>query len=600
MTIVSLDVIMLCCKGHTSYKPQDKGNIRRRFMSVHKRISIIVTTVVLLSIITVAAIWTIQKFTPSKEIMPLTEYYQVGADEVLIVMQDSIYEKKGIVKDDHVYIDYETVKGTFNKRFYWDNKEKILTYTTPGEVITALVDQSVYYSNKEEKELEYPIVKMKNDTIYISIDFVAKYSDLAFQYYTTPSRVVIDYKWGDYLVTNVKKDTQLRVEPSIKADILVETKVGDLLTYVDTSETTGNQFRKVMTVDGIIGYIKNNHVEESRYETLESEFEAVSYSHITMEGKVNLVWHQVTNQDANSSLLQLLSATKGVNVVSPTWFSLADDEGNITSLANESYVERAHENGVAVWALVDDFNTEADKSKLFSSTLSRSHLIEELMSQVVKYKLDGINIDFEKVPQDAGEDFIQFIRELSVSCRKGGIVLSIDNYVPASYNAFYDWEEQGVVADYVIVMAYDEHHAGSKVSGSVASLGYVEKAVTDILAYVPGEKVIMGLPFYTRQWTEETLEDGTLSVSSQAYGMQTAQNILEQNGITPSWDETTGQYYGEYTVDKALYRIWLEEEESIEKKLKVIADGKVAGIAGWKLGLEKTEIWDIIDSYVNE
>ncbi len=568
-------------------------------MSGHKRISIIGTTVILLIIITAGAIALINKFTPSDKVMPLTDYYKVRTDEVLVIMQDRIYDQKGLLADGHVYIDYETVKSTFNKRFYWDSNEEILSYTTPEEVITSEPEQSVYHSNGEEKTWDYPMVKMNKDIVYIALDFVGQYSDMEFHFYENPNRVVISYLWGDYLFTNVKKSTQLRYEPNIKSDILAELAVGDLLTYVDTSETSGNHFSKVMTVDGVIGYVKNSHVEESQYKTLESKFVPKAYSHISMDEDVNLVWHQVTNMDANNNLLQLLDKTKGVNVVSPTWFSLTDNEGNISSIADKKYVERAHENGILVWALVDDFNTEVDKLKLLSSTKSRSHLVQELMSKVEEYNLDGINIDFEKVPQNGGEHFIQFIRELSVSCRREGVVLSIDNYVPASYNAFYDWNEQGVVADYVIVMAYDEHYAGSEVSGSVSSLGYVQNAVTEILKSVPKERVIMGLPFYTRLWKEETGDDGTLTITSQAYGMQTGQDMLKQNGGTPSWDDATGQYYGEYTLDNAIYKIWLEEEESIEKKLKVVTDAEVAGIAGWKLGLEKPEIWDVITRYVN-
>lgn len=569
-------------------------------MSGHKKISIIGTTVVLLIIITAGVIALINKFTPSDKVMLLTDYYQVGADEALVIMQDSIYEKKGILEDKHVYLDFNTIKNTFNKRFYWDSKEQVFSYTTPNEVITAGPEQLNYYSNNEEKTSEYPIVKIKNDMVYIAIDFVEQHSDMEFSYYENPNRVVISYKWGDYLFTNVKKQTQLRYEPNIKSDILAELSIGDLLTFVDTSETTGNNFSKVMTKDGVIGYVKNNHVEESEYSTLVSKYIPREYSHISMEGDVNLVWHQVTNQDANNNLLQLLGATTGVNVVSPTWFKLADNDGNIASLADKSYVEKAHENGVAVWALVDDFNAEVDKFKLLSSTSARAHLINELMLKVAAYDIDGINIDFEKVPQDAGEHFIQFIRELSVICRNEGIVLSIDNYVPTSYNAFYNWNEQGQVADYVIVMAYDEHHSGSEVSGSVSSIGFVQNAVTEILNNVPKERVIMALPFYTRQWKEETGDDGEVTVTSQAYGMQTAQNILAQNGVTPKWDDATGQYYGEYTLEGAVYKIWLEEEESLEMKLKVIAEADVAGIAGWKLGLEKTSIWDVIAKYVNE
>lgn len=569
-------------------------------MSRQKKISLIGTTIVILIILTAGALALIYKFTPSDEVMPLTEYYPLKDKEVLIVMQDSIYEKKGLLENEHVYIDLDTVVNNFNKRFYWDEKEEVLSYTTPNEVITAIPKDLAYYSNGEEKKLDYPIVLKENNGIYLSIDFVEKYSDMEFTYYDDPDRVVIQYKWGDYLFTNVKKATQLRVEPDIKSDILVPLPEGTLLTYVDTSEVTKNHFSKVMTEDGIIGYVKNKHVEESQYITLNSQFKPVEYTHISMDKKVNMVWHQVTNMDANRTLTQMLNKTKGVNVVSPTWFSLADEDGNVTSLADRNYVSTAHDNGVQVWALVDDFNRDVSKEALFTSTKSRTHLISELMKYAKEYNLDGINIDFELVPQTAGEDFIQFIRELSVSCRNNNIVLSIDNYVPASYNAFYDWNEQGQVADYVIIMAYDEHHTNSEVAGSVSSISYVQNAVTEILNYVPKERVIMGIPFYTRLWKEETKEDGSFALSSQAYGMSVAEHILEEQGVTAKWDDSVGQYYGEYKKDGALYKMWLEEDESIKLKLKAISDTDVAGIAAWKLGLEKVDIWDVITEYINK
>lgn len=569
-------------------------------MSGRKKISLIGTTIIILIIITAGAIVLINKFTPSDKVMPLNDYYKVGSTEVLMVMQDSIYDKKGLFEDKHVYVDYDTVKNTFNTRFYWDSNEGVLSYTTPSEVITSTPDKLTYESNGEEEKSEYPIVKVKNDTAYIALDFVKQYSDMDFKYFDNPNRVVITYKWGDYLTTNVKKETQLRFEPNIKSDILKEMPVGESLTYVDLNETTGNKFSKVITEDGVIGFVKNNHVQESNYSTLVSKFTPPEYTHIDMKKDVNLVWHQVTNQSANNNLLSLLSKTKDVNVVSPTWFKLVDNDGNISSIADKTYVERAHDKGIAVWALIDDFSPDVDKTKLLSSTKSRAHLIKELMTKVSEYNLDGINIDFELIPQNSGEHFIQFIRELSVKCRKEGIVLSIDNYVPVSYNAFYNWREQGAVADYVIVMAYDEHHANSDVSGSVSSLGYVQNAVTEILKNVPKERVIMGVPFYTRQWKEETEADGSVKVTSQAYGMQTSEDILKQNGAKPEWDDATGQYYGEYSLDGGVYKIWLEEEKSMEAKLKVIKDADLAGIAGWKLGLEKESIWDVIAKYVNE
>jgi len=560
--------------------------------------AIIGTAIALLIIFIVIIASVMKSLTPSKEVMALDEYYKVNDKEVLIILQDRIYDKKGLFVGNQVYLDYDTVVQTFNKRFHWDSNENILSYTTPTEVIKAEVGSNEYYVNKSKQQADYTIVKTEGDQVYISIDFVKQYSDLKYDFYKDPNRVVIEYKSGDFLYTTVKKPTQLRVEPSIKSEILKQLEQDAKLLFVDTSEVVKKGFTKVMTEDGIIGYVRNKHIRESEYEKIESDYVAPEYTHITKEGTINLVWHQVTNKDANGGLLGLLQDTKGVTVVSPTWFSVKSNEGTISSLASETYVERAHSQGVEVWALVDDFNPEVNMLEVLSYTSRREKLSNELIAEAIKYNLDGINIDFERISAEAGKHFIQFIRELSVKCRNNGIVLSIDNYIPAEYSAYYDREEQGIVADYVIIMAYDEHHSNSEVSGSVSSIGFVKQAIERTLKMVPKERVIMGIPFYTRLW-KEVEDSGTVKVTSEALGMTAGIEVLKKNNIEPVWDEDAGQYYGEYKKEDATYKIWLEEDESIEAKMKLIDQADLAGIACWKLGLEKESVWNVIQKYIN-
>lgn len=551
--------------------------------------------VIILAVITAAII---KNLTPSKERMELTEYYEVDNGNVLVIMQDHIYEKSGLYEDNTIYMDYDTVVQLFNKRMYWDANENILIYTTPTEIIKAEVGSKDYYVNKNKNQLNFPVVKTKGDNVYVALEFVKMYSDMRYEFYQDPNRVVIEYNWDDYLFTTVKKETQLRIEPTIKSDILLDLFIGDTLMYVDTNEVADNDFSKVMTKDGIIGYVRNKHVQESFYETIESDYVEPEYTNMRKDGPINLVWHQVTNYSANNGLIGLLEKTKGVTTVSPTWYSITSNEGTIRSLADETYVERAHSLGLEVWALVDDFSEDVNMYELLSYTSRREKLMNELIAEAIKYNLDGINIDFEKIPYEAGIHYIQFIRELSVKCRSNNIVLSIDNYVPMNYSAYYDIEEQGIVADYVIIMAYDEHYAGSEVSGSVASISYVESAIKKTLEMVAKDKVIIGVPFYTRLW-KETNENGVVKVSSEAYSMTNGMNVLKDNGADIVWDETTKQYYGEFEKDGAVYKMWLEEDESIEAKLKVIDESGVKGIAGWKLGLEKESIWNTIIKYVN-
>ena len=307
-----------------------------------------------------------------------------------------------------------------------------------------------------------------------------------------------------------------------------------------------------------------------------------------------MTFHQVTNQTANNHVLELLGNTKGVTTISPTWFKVSSVEGDVESLASETYVQRAHNYGVEVWALVDDFTNGINMEELLSYTSRRDKLSNELISLAIKYNLDGLNMDFEKIPQAAGNHYIQFLREMSVKCRNNGIILSVDNYVPSAYTSYYDRAEQGVLVDYVVTMAYDEHINGSDGSGSVASIDFVKDAVTNVLKEVPAEKNIIAIPFYTRLW-EESAE----GVTAKAYSMEQAQAILDQNNAEATWDNETMQYYAEYESGGNIYKIWLEEEKSLEEKLKVIMDNNVAGIASWKLGLEKSSVWSVILKYVN-
>jgi spore germination protein YaaH len=557
------------------------------------------TAIIIIAIVVISAV--VEFMTPSKEVMPLTEYYKVNDTEVLVVLQNEISEKMGLLSEGKVYIDYNTVAQEFNHRFYWDYNENILTYTTPDEIIQISSGRNEYTVTKSTIKTvvtsEYPIVKVLADKVYVSLDFVKKYSDLSFEYYSNPNRVVIDYIWGDYLFTEVTKATQLRYEPSIKSPILVDLKVGTGLMYVDTEEAPKKGFVKVMTEDGVKGYVKKKHTKESFYQTLESSYQAPIYTSQTRSGKLNMVFHQVFNTEAVNYLEDLIGATKEVNVVLPTWFSISDDMANLTSVATKEYVEKAGKLGLEVWAAVDDFNANQnlDMLELLSHTSRRETLSNKLIELALEYKLNGINIDFEKIPSKAGEHYIQFLRELSVKCRNNGIVLSVDSYVPSPYTEYYDREEQGKIVDYVVVMAYDEHYAGSEVAGPVSSLGFVTDAVNNILTMVPKEKVIIAIPFYTRLW-KETSEG---EVSSETFSMTPASKLIEENALEAVWDNNLGCYYVEYEKDGATYRMWQEEDKSIEEKMKVIYDADVAGVAAWKLGLEKESIWNVITRYLN-
>lgn len=569
-----------------------------------KRI-IIVFFVMLVLVSAGIALIMIKKYAPSKEKTELTKHFAIENEstEVAVVLQNAVSETRGKYIDGVYYLDCNQVQEVLNKRFYWDPYENTLIYTTATEVIKVAVGEKKYMVNQSVVDVTYPIVKVEGNAAYVAIDFVKEYSNITYQTYEKPYRVVIQYKFGvDELYTKTEKDTQIRTEPGIKFPYLVDIKEGTKIRVLEDGAKQGveKDFVKVISDEGVVGYVLNKHIQKTFKESLKSDYKEEVYPHIQKEGTINMVWHQVTSEYANEELLNLLSSTKGVTTVSPTWFTVSSNSGNISSFASEQYVERAHSQGVEVWALCGDVEDESvDMLEVLSHTESREKLEKELLSAAIRYDLDGINIDFERITAECGIHFIQFIREMGIRCRNNGIVLSVDNYPPTESSAYYDRKEQAKVADYVITMAYDEHYSGSKESGSVASIGFVEEAIKNTLAEVPKEQTIIALPFYTRLW-KEAEKDGSLKVTSEAYSMGNGEACLINNDAKKVWDDVTGQYYGEFKEDGATFKMWLEEEESLKLKLDAASTSEVAGYSFWKLGLEKSSVWDTIVKYTDK
>ncbi len=549
----------------------------------------------------------IEKYTPSKEHEKLTEYYNISSDDdVALILNHEVLEDKGKWIDDTIYLDIDTVQNYLNSRFYWDSNENKLLYVTANDLVSADAGSADYYVTKTKNTFSHTIVKVDTTTAYVALDFVAQYTNLTYEQLDDPNRVILTSEFGDYETTNVKRNTQIRHKGGIKSPIVADVTKGTTLTLLETGDT----WSKVMTEDGIIGYIKNKMISGTTTATLTSDFTEEAHAHITKDFKINMGWHQVTNQTANSQVASVISATKGLNVISPTWFYLNDNNGGIASLASSEYVTYCHQNGVEVWALVSNLeNSDVNTSEVLTYTSRRETLINNLISSAIQYNLDGINVDFESLnASEVGDSYIEFIRELSLKCANNGIVLSVDNYVPSDYTAFYDREEQAAFADYIVIMAYDEHYAGSEEEGSVASIGFVTNGVTDTLKEVPASQTILGVPFYTRVWSLTPTEDSTeseddsyvlYSLDSYAAGMKEVQNLISANGAAATWSDEDGQYYVEYENDGVTYKIWVEDATSIEEKLNVMKENDLAGASFWKLGLEDSTIWDTIIKYIN-
>ncbi len=547
--------------------------------------------VLLLALAAAAAggVWTAGRYMPSHEAADIGELFPAQGTRVSIVWNDEVQDAEGIYEENQVYLPLDWVNDNLNERFYWDSNEELLVYALP--------DSIVYADAGTEGENGH-LLRVEEDGVYLSAGLVAGYTDIRSVYFDNPAvhdggedekaarRICIDSEWGEEQHAVVRWDGAVRQRGGVKSPVVTEIEAGTGVKILNEMDN----WSYVRTDTGFLGYISNWKLKDRETVIPDSSFQAPVYESQSLGERVSLVWHQVTTADANDNFDSMIEGVKGVNVVAPTWFALTDNEGNFRSLADREYVEKAHERGLQVWALLDNFSGDVQTEVLLSSTSTRRKLIDALVDEVLRYDIDGLNLDFESIKPEAGVHYIQFIRELSIECRANGIILSVDNYVPSAYTEYYDRKEQGVVADYVIVMAYDEHHAGGEM-GTVASLPYVKDGLANTMELVPKEKVIGAVPLYTRIWT---VKDG--ETTSRAVGMKAAQKWIDENQVELEWLDDLGQYYGELKgEDGSVQYIWMEDARSLALKAEAVDESGAAGIAFWKLGFEPDEIWDVVN-----
>ncbi|HIS27205.1 MAG TPA: SH3 domain-containing protein [Candidatus Pullilachnospira intestinigallinarum] len=559
-----------------------------------RRISPVLLVLILIVLVAAAGIGTalIRRYMPSSEKMDGSEYFSLNdSSEAALVVNGELKEEKARIIDGRYYI-ADTVVGQYiNGRFYWDAKNQVMLYTLPTEMFQISTDTTEYQTSQGVQSTDYVILRSEGDTFYLDLEFIQQYTDMDCQTYDDPARVVIRTEWKEETMVTAKKDTQIRQKGGIKSIIVDEVAKGDQLYLLDQMDN----WSQVATEDGYTGYIRNEDISEASQVAFSHESSQPEYTSIHKDYKICLGWHQMTTADGNAALAELVAGAQGLNTISPTWFSIADNSGNITSLASADYVNQAHGMGLEVWGLIDNFSADADTLTVLSDTQARTNIINQLMAQADAVGLDGINVDFESITEEQGPHYIQFIRELSIACRNRGLVLSIDDPVPMPYSAHYDRREQGIVADYVINMGYDEHHSGDTEAGSVASLGFVRQSIEDSLQEVPAEKLINAIPFYTRLWKEPY---GGGNLSSEVMGMDGASSFISENGMDVYWDSEAGQNVAMLDGEDGLYSMWVEDEQSIEEKMKLVQEYQLAGVAAWRLGFERDTVWPVIAQYL--
>ena len=531
----------------------------------------------------------INRYKPGTEYMAGNEYFNLtDENSVALIQNGELLEEQAVLIGGEPYAAYTYVESQLNSCFYWDEETKGILLTTSGGVQTLLPGDAAVAKTPGGQ----PAVQQESDgKVYISLDVVKEYTDLDYAYYSDPNRVVIRNEWDGVEQAMVQSGTaQVRQKGGIKSLILADVQKGDTLLYLENLDN----WCKVMTADGYTGNIRTEDISEP--EAIEARTaKKDSYERITRDHKINLVWHQSTSTESNDAMAEMTAEMTGVNVISPTWFSVTDGTGTISSLASADYVKLAHDAGREVWGLIDNFNEAFDETTDLAYASVRSRIIEQLLAEAASCGMDGINVDFENLKEAGIPHYLQFLRELTSAAHAQNLVVSVDTPVPQAYTMYYQRGEQARFVDYMIVMAYDEHFAGSEEAGSVSSLPFVQQAVEEMTRVMPADQVICGIPFYTRVWTEKF---GQSAITSEVLGMDGAKNYAKENQMTETWDASLGQNVATVETSDARYTIWMEDEQSMEEKLKVIQSADLAGVAEWKLGFECADVWSLISEYI--
>lgn len=575
---------------------------RRRRRKILQAVLPVVIAIALIGIILLVAKSTglFDDWGYSSKMADLNGYFKTTSDDTASVVENGeVTDDKITVRDGKLYIPYETVIEKYNENFYWEQTDDRLLYTTGDGVYAAKLQDNYYTLDGNGTQTGYQICYKNGETLMVCLDYVRIFTNFDYKLYGgggEPYRACVKTEWGTDVVADViEDDIAVRTVADKEGDILKKLRKGNTVVIVASEN---EKWVKVTTDDLITGYVETKHLGEKydRPETPVTDVAPITVTTVADYAQpVILAWHNVTNENSAQYLKENEKFLPYINTISPTWFALADNEGTVESIASSSYVETCHAKGLKVWGLVSNLTyPEVSLGEILPYPEKRDYVTEQLLNYAAQYNLDGINIDFESVPSDVGPSYIQFIREFSLKAHAKNLVVSVDNYVPKEYSMHYNRKEQGIFADYVIIMGYDEHTAASEEAGSVASLDFVMEGIEKTLEEVPKEKIVNALPFYVRYWI---VDDNENILDMQTLTMTKGLETVTAAGAVPEWNEASGQNYAEWKTPEGTNKIWLEDIKSIQAKLDVMKAHDIGGAAVWQLAFGTEEAFQLIDEY---
>ena len=492
-------------------------------------------------------------------------------------------------EDNVVYMATKDIANFFDEDIFYDNVYDQIITSSDTKLATLKLNEEEMYVNSSKVEIHGAAIE-KDDNFYLPFSEMKDVYNVDINYIEESKILVIDSLDKKQERGNVSKDINIKYEPTNFSKTVDTIKKGNSIVVIEKMD---NGWYKVRTNLGRIGYTK----DVTNIYTVREDMESAKQ----IEGKVSLVWDYYSEYaDAPN---RQASTIKGVNVVSPSFASLIEGgKGKLfVNIGEEGkdYINWAHTNGYKVWPIISNNSYKTTTSEVLNDYKLREKLINDIVDIVLEYNLDGINIDFEYMNMEDKDEFSRFVIELAPRLKEYSKVLSVDVTAPDGsddWSMCYDRNKLGEVADYVIFMAYDQNGISSPEEGTTAGADWVEVNIKKFIGTqeeVPADKLILGMPFYTRLWKEV---NGTVTS-----GVVTMKNIDSKipAGVNKTWDEDLKQYYVEYEQDGVIYKMWLEEEESIKAKFALMKQYDLAGAAYWQKDFEKSTIWDIVEEELN-
>lgn len=540
-----------------------------------------------------------QREVPNTEYVGIAHYNQ----DKPIFYQGELFTVSASGKKEQLMLPLEFLRTHIDPNIIYEKSSESVIVTTDQKVVRLRTQGLTSTINEKPFKLSFPI-EVREDNVYIPIAPILDLYDLDIREDNQTGIVSVaqagePLQWGKIQMKDKEETIPLRTGPSIQEPILGDLSREDDVVIWDED----NGWYQVQALNGLTGYVQKSQVRLEQIETVPKKKDPVK-PHVPWKptgGKINMTWEHVTNKNPDTSKIDPMP---GLNVISPTWFHLKDGEGNLANNADRSYVQWAHQQNLQVWALVDN-GFDPDRTHEALSTYDRRmNMIKQLLSFAQMYNLQGINIDFEDVYLKDKQNVVQFVREFTPLAHEQGLVVSIDVTAKSSserWSMFLDRKALAETVDYMMLMGYDEHWGSSPVAGSVASLPWVENSLVRILEEddVPPSKLVLGVPTYTREWTEEQV-DGKTKVSSRAIFMSRQERTIREQNLTPVFLEDVGQNYVEYKDGNATKKIWMEDAVSMKLRVELVKKYDLAGIASWRRGYESPDIWTVIEETLNQ